>query len=146
VFVSENYAVPEGNLYSEITRDYRLEQPKANQSFTLANIFFDYRSASLRPESSLELGRLAEFLRSTPGARIEVGGHTDSLGSPVFNQELSEERAHVVRQYLVEKEGIDGGRIESRGYGSSKPVASNASEEERQKNRRVEFTIITVGR
>ena len=145
VFVSENYAVPEGNLYSEITRDYRLDHPQANQRFTLSNIFFDYRSASLRPESDLELARLAEFLRTTPGARIEVGGHTDTMGSGEVNRELSEERARVVRQHLVEKGGIEGGRIEVRGYGSSKPVASNTTEEGRQRNRRVEFTILTTG-
>ena len=146
VFVSENYDVPAGILYSEITRDYRLEQPQARQRFTLENIFFDLRLATLRPESDLELARLAGFLKERPGARIEVGGHTDSTGSIPFNMELSEERARTVKEHLVSKHGIDPARIEIRGYGPTRPVETNTTDEGRQKNRRVEFTIITIGK
>ncbi len=77
--------------------------------------------------------------------RIEVGGHTDSSGSAALNLELSQQRAQTVRQQLVVRYGIDADRVEIRGYGSSRPVESNATEEGQQKNRRVEFTIITMG-
>ena len=71
-----------------------------------------------------------------PAVRVRVAGHTDNVGDPESNQQLSEERARAVRDYLVAG-GIDGDRIESLGYGDRNPVASNATAEGRQRNRRI---------
>ena len=73
--------------------------------------------------------------------RVEIGGHTDNVGADGFNKRLSEQRAKAVKDYLMQN-GIDAKRLIIRGYGKSKPIASNKTEEGRQKNRRVEFKFI----
>jgi hypothetical protein len=85
----------------------------------------------------------AQVLQENPGLHVVVEGYTDSVGSDSCNQRLSERRADSVRDYLVEK-GISPSRIRTRGYGETRPVASNATEEGRAQNRRVE--IITERR
>jgi outer membrane protein OmpA-like peptidoglycan-associated protein len=82
------------------------------------------------------------MLLENPLVSIELSGHTDNQGDSRKNLELSNERVKVVRQYLVSK-GIAPARISGKGYGSLRPVASNASEATRQLNRRVEFTVIS---
>ena len=73
---------------------------------------------------------------------IEVSGHTDNVGSDEYNLKLSDDRAKSVKTYL-ESQGIDSSRIQSKGYGETKHIAGNETEEDRQLNRRVEFTILT---
>ncbi|HNP49607.1 MAG TPA: OmpA family protein, partial [Bacteroidia bacterium] len=75
--------------------------------------------------------------------RIEVGGHTDNVGGKQYNQQLSEKRAKSVFDYLIQK-NIPATRLEFKGYGDSKPVADNSSEQGRSQNRRTEFTILSV--
>jgi outer membrane protein OmpA-like peptidoglycan-associated protein len=87
------------------------------------------------------LDLIAEALQRAPRVKIEVRGHTDNIGGTDFNQRLSELRAEAVVQALVQR-GISQKRLQSRGLGLSFPVASNETEEERQKNRRTEFAII----
>ncbi len=108
---------------------------------TLNNIFFDFNKATLRKESVTELRNLVQFLNEQPKIRIEISGHTDSVGTPEYNHKLSQERAEAVREYLV-SHGIHGNRVVAKGYGETKPVAPNDTEENRQKNRRTEFTIL----
>ena len=75
--------------------------------------------------------------------KIEIGGHTDSRGSTAYNQRLSESRARAVVEYLSSK-GIDSRRLKFKGYGSSKPIDTNSTEEGRARNRRVEFTVLDM--
>ncbi len=105
------------------------------------NIFFDYNESTLKPESFLELDRLYNVLNSNPGIKVEISGHTDNVGSDEYNNILSQSRSESVKDYLVKK-GINAGRIISKGYGKSNPVATNDTEEGRQLNRRVEFKIL----
>jgi OmpA-OmpF porin, OOP family len=107
----------------------------------LNNIFFDTGKATLRDESAPELDRIVSEMNNKPKLVIELGGHTDNVGSNELNQKLSQDRADSVREYLIGK-GIEPDRIQSKGFGETKPVAPNDTDEGRQQNRRVEFTIL----
>lgn len=102
-------------------------------------ILFDTGSDRIRPESTPTLRAIAGIMEQHPELRLRVEGHTDSVGSADVNQALSELRASAVREYLVEREGIDGARLEAAGIGQTSPVDSNESPEGRQNNRRVEL-------
>ncbi|MEN3027246.1 MAG: OmpA family protein [Chlorobiota bacterium] len=104
-------------------------------------ILFDYDKATLRPEAISIIDELAELLRRYPRVRLEVQGHTDNIGTPEYNQRLSEARAQAVVEALVER-GIDRRRLRPRGFGMTMPVAPNDTEENRQRNRRTVFKII----
>ena len=111
---------------------------------TLHNLFFVQGKPELLPTSFPELNRLAETLAAHPALQIRLDGHTDNTGDakdPKPNQVLSEQRAVAVKAYLV-KQRIDGARLSTRGYGGSRPVAPNNTEEHKAQNRRVEFVII----
>lgn len=114
--------------------------PKAGELITLKNIFFVTNKSELLPGSFAELDKLALYLSETPEASIQINGHTDKTGSEEKNKLLSEARAKAVADYLSSKE-IDSSRISYTGYGSSKPIAANDTEEGKQQNRRVEFII-----
>ncbi len=87
---------------------------------------------------------MADALIARPGIKVEVDGHTDSKGSDAYNQKLSDARAASVMQYLVSR-GVEAGRLTSKGFGESKPIADNATDEGREINRRVELTITDDG-
>lgn len=110
-------------------------------TFTLKNIFFDSGKWDVRPESAKELEKLMAFLSEYKSVRIEIGAHTDAIGSDEANQTLSRRRAESVVQFLVAR-GVGTERLIARGYGESIPVAGNDTEEGREKNRRVEFKLI----
>jgi OmpA-OmpF porin, OOP family len=95
----------------------------------------------LRGESFLELNRVVKLLEDNPSIVIEMSAHTDSYGSDDYNINLSDNRARSVMEYILSK-GIGQPRISSKGYGETKPVAPNDTPENRQLNRRVEFTIV----
>jgi outer membrane protein OmpA-like peptidoglycan-associated protein len=107
----------------------------------LDNIFFETDSFSLKSESKPQLNEMFTFLTSNPGWIVEIGGHTDNKGSESYNIQLSEKRAAAVVHYLIER-GIPYKRLRSKGYGFSKPVADNSTEEGRGANRRTEFKIV----
>ncbi len=107
----------------------------------ITNIFFDFDKAELKPESFPELNRLAKILKEYPDTKVEVSGHTCSIGTEAYNLDLSNRRAQSVVNYLISV-GCDGANLISRGYGESKPIASNETEEERAQNRRVEFRFV----
>jgi outer membrane protein OmpA-like peptidoglycan-associated protein len=104
------------------------------------DILFDFNRADLRPEAKSTLRSLANNFSRYPDEVITVEGHTDNIGSPEYNQGLSERRAHSVRIYLID-EGVPSSHIEARGYGESRPKATNNTPEGRQLNRRVEIHI-----
>ena len=105
-------------------------------------ILFFFGEARIKPESSPVLNKLADTLKARPGIRkVLIAGHTDSVGTDDFNLTLSVLRAEAVRNYLVEH-GVEPGRLESDGYGETRPRVKNDSEEQRQINRRVEFLLV----
>jgi OOP family OmpA-OmpF porin len=104
-------------------------------------VFFDFDKWNLRPESFVELDRVVKLLQENPAIEIEMSAHTDSRGADDYNLRLSDNRARSVMEYILSK-GIDAKRITSKGYGETKPVATNDTDEGRQSNRRVEFTIV----
>lgn len=110
------------------------------QPTILKNIFFETNKSELLPSSFPELDQLATYLIEHTTTSIEISGHTDNTGNESQNKRLSEARAKAVASYLSTK-GIDWNRITYTGYGSAHPIASNTSDEGKQRNRRVEFII-----
>ncbi len=106
----------------------------------MSDVLFDFGKYSLRPGAREKLAKIAGILVAHPGLRLEVEGHTDSVGSDEFNQRLSEQRASAVRDYLTQM-GVGMTDITSRGFGESQPVASNGTAAGRQQNRRVEIVV-----
>jgi outer membrane protein OmpA-like peptidoglycan-associated protein len=113
---------------------------KLNQDgFIALYINFETGSAAIQQDSFPQLEQVAQMLQSSPELKVEVGGHTDNVGTPDSNQKLSEARAKSVVAALVGK-GISADRLTAKGYGQSSPIADNRSEEGRAKNRRVELS------
>ena len=110
------------------------------QSVVLDKVYFEQSSFILQKESYAELDKLVGLLQKDTQIKIEIGGHTDNIGDSRLNLALSENRARVIYNYLVSK-GIAESRLFFKGYGSTKPVAPNDTEENKKKNRRVELTI-----
>lgn len=104
-------------------------------------VLFDFDKAVVKEGSYSDIENLAQFMREYPELTTTVEGHTDSAGPDAYNQKLSERRANAVRQVLVEQYGVDGDRVNAAGYGESRPVADNATEEGRALNRRVEAAV-----
>ena len=127
--------------YLEIHKDLYLAPIEIGQVVRLNNVFFDFDKWNLRPESFVELDRVVTLLKENTAIEIEMSAHTDSKGSDDYNFKLSDERARSVREYIISK-GIDATRIISQGYGETRPVVSNDTDENRQLNRRVEFKIL----
>lgn len=118
-----------------------LQPAVAGTVVTLSNVLFYQSSASLTTESFDELDMVVTFLKLNPEIKIELAGHTDNRGDRNLNLRLSNERVKKVKSYLIGK-GIETGRITGKGYGGTRPVADNKTEEGRKLNRRVEFTIV----
>jgi OOP family OmpA-OmpF porin len=108
------------------------------------NVEFDTNKAIVKDEYSDEIKKVADFMKEFPDTTAEIGGHTDNVASAAYNQKLSEKRANSVRQYIIDKFGIDGSRLTAAGYGLTKPIADNGTEEGRQKNRRVEAVMEAI--
>ncbi|SOD78302.1 OmpA family protein [Spirosoma fluviale] len=111
------------------------------KAVTLKNIYFDQSSPVLRPESSPELDQLAAVLSENPALQIEIRGHTDNQGDFDLNVKLSRDRCQAVIDYLAGK-GIAKSRLKAVGRGPIDPVSPNSSEDNRKKNRRVEFVAL----
>jgi OOP family OmpA-OmpF porin len=114
------------------------EPPRVERRIVLRGVQFNFDSDQIRPGAVVILDEAARVLKENPDVRVEVAGHTDSIGSNAYNQGLSERRAGSVRRYLVSR-GVEASRLRSQGYGESQPVADNAFEEGRDQNRRVEL-------
>jgi OmpA-OmpF porin, OOP family len=106
-----------------------------------ADVLFDFDKADIRPDAAQALHQLATLIRAYPKGTARLEGHTDSVGVAAYNRKLSDRRAAAVKKWLVEREQIDAKRLSTKGFGATRPVASNATDEGRQKNRRVEVVI-----
>ena len=139
-------------LITNITLDTLLvlDRLEKNKPYQLRNIEFGYDSANIRISAGIELDKLVEVLNDNPEIKIEMGSHTDSVGSVEFNINLSQRRAQSTVNYLIRK-GIAPERLVAKGYGKSKPIARNTNPDGtdnpagRQRNRRTEFRILEVG-
>lgn len=129
-----------------LMKDIFLEPVEVKEVVVLRNIYFDFDKAAIRPDAALELDKIAAFLNSDPGARIELSAHADSRGTHDYNMKLTQRRADSAVAYLVSK-GIAADRLVAKGYGFTKLANHCAkgvecTEEEHQWNRRVEFFVI----
>jgi len=106
----------------------------------MSDVLFDFGKATLKPGTRETLAKVAGILLAYPTLRLQLEGHTDSVGSDAFNQTLSEKRAFAVRDYLAGA-GINGNSLTAVGYGKANPVVSNDTDAGRQKNRRVEMVV-----
>ena len=121
--------------------EIKKEEIQVGQTIQLKNVFFAFNKWDLLPESYPELNKVAEFLKENPSVQIELAGHTDDIGSDEYNLDLSDKRANSVKAYLV-AQGISESRLLAKGYGETRPVAPNEYDWGREKNRRVEFTVL----
>lgn len=142
LFHSENFDLAEGQGYQEIKKDIQLKKIAVGNKIVLNNIFFEYNKGTLSEASFHELDNLVTLLKQAGTLKIEISGHTDGKGSASGNLTLSQERANSVVSYLVSK-GISAERLVAKGYGLTKPIASNDTEEGRKLNRRTEFEILS---
>jgi outer membrane protein OmpA-like peptidoglycan-associated protein len=132
----------------EAARTLEVEVALVKKEFkiVLPEVYFEFDKSDIKPESYSVLDGAAETIKTVfagnPNVKIEVQGHTDSKGSDQYNLDLSNRRANSVKDYLVINHGINPDRLMARGYGESRPVASNDSDAGRAKNRRVEFVVM----
>jgi outer membrane protein OmpA-like peptidoglycan-associated protein len=115
-------------------------QKKVTQLLQIENIEFRSAKGALTKKGILTVDKLANILAQYPNIKVEVAGHTDSDGSAIFNQNLSQKRVDTAKARLVKK-GIDPARLTAIGYGESKPLVPNTSKANKQRNRRVEIKI-----
>ncbi len=142
LFFSENFPLKGIRSIKEpFLLDIPLKRIKLGETVVLRNIFFDFDSSELKPESIVELEKLGQFLRNNPNVKIRLNGHTDNIGSHEYNLILSEKRAAAVVNYLL-SQNINKKRITFRGFGSTKPVDTNETPEGRANNRRIEFEVM----
>lgn len=126
---------------SSLQKDIALQPIEVNTGIELKNIQFETNSYNLQKNSYAELDKLVQLLEENPSIKIEIGGHTDNTGAAADNLKLSQNRAKAVVDYLIAK-GISAQRLTARGYGSTKPIGDNTTENGRQKNRRTELKVI----
>lgn len=120
-----------------------LKKPKLKKVNVLRNVYFEFDNYTINHKSIQELKLLHKYMEETPSAVIELAGHTCFIGPPSYNNTLSHKRALAVKNYLIKK-GVSSSRIVAKGYGESKPLATNDDEEEgRELNRRTEFIILS---
>jgi len=106
----------------------------------ISDVLFDFNKYTLKPGAREKLAKVSGILLAYPGLKIQVEGHTDSIGSDAYNQKLSEQRAGEVRNYICEQ-GVPQNTVTAVGFGKGDPVATNDTAAGRQQNRRVELVV-----
>jgi outer membrane protein OmpA-like peptidoglycan-associated protein/tetratricopeptide (TPR) repeat protein len=142
LFYSDNFLLTEKSPDSVYKKDIPLQPIEINASVVLKNIFFPTKEFVLNPESQVELDKVVQLLTDNPTVKIQITGHTDNIGKPADNLVLSNNRAKAVVNYLKEK-GIAVNRLSFKGFGETKPMAPNTSDDGRSKNRRTEMVVIS---
>ena len=142
-FYSSKYIHTNNNKNSNTQKiDFELQPIEVGTTIKLENIYFHTNSAEFDSISLISLNNFVEFLNLNPTLKIMLKGHTDNIGNESDNMDLSIRRSKAVNDYLVTK-GINQERIEYKGYGATRPIASNATLKGRATNRRTEF-VVTV--
>ena len=127
----------------KITKDIYLTPIAVGDKIVLKNIYFEVSKSDLLPASFAELNKLVSMMQDNPMMVIRLEGHTDIVGDPEANLELSQDRVDACETYLV-KQGIPSARIEATGFGDTKPIVKKGTDEERKVNRRVEFLVLKL--
>jgi outer membrane protein OmpA-like peptidoglycan-associated protein len=121
----------------------KLDDLELNKTFTLDNIYYDLNKFNIRSDAAVELDKLVQILKDNPTVNIELASHTDARATDAYNNTLSQQRAQSAVNYLISR-GIDTERLSAKGYGESQLIVQNAkTEEEHQRNRRTEFTVLS---
>lgn len=141
LFQSRSFDYTEAQMRDSLTLDIYLTPIVAGAKITLNNIFFASASYALLPKSRAELNKIVDFLSKNETVNIEIGGHTDNVGTEADNLVLSQARAQAVVNYLTDK-GIAKTRVTAKGYGETSPILPNTSPENKARNRRTEFKIL----
>jgi outer membrane protein OmpA-like peptidoglycan-associated protein/tetratricopeptide (TPR) repeat protein len=141
LFYSDNYSLKNKSPDSTYVKDIPLQPIEVNAIVVLKNIFFDFNKYELKPESQIELDRLVQLLNENATVKIQIEGHTDNIGKASDNLKLSQNRAKAVVTYLTKK-GIAANRLIAKGFGATKPVTENKTEEGRAQNRRTEVKVV----
>ncbi|MDQ3682652.1 MAG: OmpA family protein [Bacteroidota bacterium] len=141
LFYSDNYSLKDKSPDSTYVKDIPLQPIEVNAAVVLKNIFFDFNKYELKPESQIELDRLVQLLNDNATVKIQIEGHTDNIGKAPDNLKLSQNRAKAVVSYLTSK-GIAASRLNAKGFGATKPVTENKTEEGRAQNRRTEVKVV----
>lgn len=139
----ENFELLEANANNIYVKDIYLTPFIKGDLVRLNNVYFETAEYELLDASFSELNKLVLLMNENPTMTILLEGHTDTVGDKQANIELSQKRVNAVKNYLTEK-GIAPNRIQTKGWGSAKPVNANGTDDERKVNRRVEFRILTV--
>lgn len=140
-FLPKIYNVERDKLQNVKDLDVELVPVAPGEEFVFENIFFDFDKYDLKPESLSSLKRLLKFLKENSNVNILISGHTDNVGSPSYNQELSLKRAQSVQQYLVEQ-GMHPGRVMVEGKGDKEPMVPNTNSQNQALNRRITVKVL----
>lgn len=142
LFYSDHFSLPENTTDSFFKLNVPLQPIEAGASIVLKNIFFGNNETKLQPESEAELNKIIVLLNENPNMKVQISGHTDNVGKKEANQLLSLNRAKSVVNYLIGK-GITINRLLPKGFGDTKPVASNDTDEGKSLNRRTEINVVS---
>ena len=138
---TSRYLSREDSTLNDVKKiDLEVKQVKVGASYKLHDIRYETDRFNLDEESETLMAEFADYLKQNPKMKVAIHGHTDNIGSPADNMELSENRAKAVYDVLVKK-GVSSSRLAYKGFGETKPVASNTTAEGRSENRRTEFVI-----
>ncbi|MDP2854234.1 MAG: OmpA family protein [Smithellaceae bacterium] len=125
-------------VVQEVKPQPRVAKEIVEKGRTTLNVLFDFDKSSIKKNAFTDINDLVAVMKQYTDLNVTIEGHTDSKGSAAYNKKLSQRRADAIKKYMVEKGGIDAKRLNAKGFGLEKPVASNATKEGRAKNRRVE--------
>ncbi|MEO6489825.1 MAG: OmpA family protein [Ferruginibacter sp.] len=142
LFYSDNFSLIDNNLDSSFVVNIPLQPIEAGASIVLKNIFFDVNKFQLKPESLSELDKVVMLMKENPKVNIQISGHTDNVGKDADNLVLSLNRGKSVIGYLVSK-GVNPASIKSKGFGATKPIAPNDTEQGKALNRRTELVVVS---
>ena len=141
-FESEYISANDSNNLGPVKKNILLEKIDVGKSYAINDILFSTNSYDINDTIKAVLNEFSDYLKQNPKLSVSIEGHTDNVGNPADNLILSQNRAKSIYNYLVSR-GIDKARLSYKGYGETKPIASNASAEGRAKNRRTVFKVIS---
>jgi len=142
LFYSKVYSLNNKTPDSTYRENIYLQPIEVNAAMVLKHIQFEYNDFKLKESSKIELNKVVQILTENAALHISINGYTDNVGSNQSNLLLSANRAKAVMDYFIEK-GIEGNRLQYKGFGAAKPIANNATEEGRAMNRRTEMVVVS---
>ncbi len=143
LFYSDVFNLADKPSDSTYEKNISLQPVELNATVRLKNIQFATKSFELEPVSLIELNKLLQLMNDNPSIKIQINGYTDNVGTAADNLKLSENRAKAVAAYLINK-GVDAKRLTAKGFGETKPIADNATDEGKALNRRTEFVVTGI--